>query len=106
MATHFTFRNMEATEGLKEHTNGKLKKLTNFLIKPEDIHVICSLDHIDQCAEITVVDNGQHFVCLEKSSDMYASIDRAVEKLVRQLKKNKEKLKNKKHVTPLRNLSI
>lgn len=105
MTTNFTFRNINSTDGIKEHAREKLQKLDKYLIKPDNIHVICSLDSIDQCAEITLFDNGHQYVCNEKSSDMYVSIDRAIEKLARQLRRQKEKLKDKKHVKPLREIS-
>lgn len=104
MPLSYTFRNIDATEGLKTHAEEKLKKLEKYLIKPEKIHVICTIDHIDHCAEITISEDGHHFVGHEKSTDMYASIDSAVEKLARQLKRHKEMVKDKKHNRPMRDL--
>jgi len=96
METSFTFRNLESTEGLKDHTTQKLSKAKKYLLKPIAAHVIFSLDKFRQRCEITLVDSGQEYVGSETSPDMYQSIDRAVEKLIRQLKKHKERVKTHK----------
>ena len=93
MDTNFTFRNLDSTDGLKTHTTQKMSKLKNYLIKPISANVIFSLDKFRQRCEITIVDNGTEYVGSETSTDMYQSIDRAVERIVSQLRKNKEKVK-------------
>jgi len=94
MDTLFTFRDIPATEGLKEHTLDKLTKLDKYLIKPISAHTILCKDGSQHKAEITVLDNGVKYVGSEKTNDMYLSIDHAVDKIAVQLKKNKEKVKN------------
>ena len=94
METLFTFREIEASEGLKDHTIDKLSRLDKYLIKPHSAHTIFRMDGPHHKAEITVVDNGVKYIGIEKTNDMYLSIDQAVEKILHQLKKNKEKVKN------------
>lgn len=96
MDTHFTFRNLESTDGLKDHATQKMSKMSKYLIKPISTNVIFSLDKFRQKCEITVLDNGIEFVGSETSVDMYQSIDRAVEKIIRQVKKQKDRVKNHK----------
>lgn len=96
MDTHFTFRNLEPTEGIKTHASQKMTKMAKYLIKPISANVIFSLDKFRQRCEITLIDNGHEYVGSETTSDMYLSIDRAVEKIIRQLKKNKERVKSHK----------
>jgi len=93
METHFTFRNLDSTDGLKTHATQKMGKLKNYLIKPISANVIFSLDKFRQRCEITIIDNGTEYVGSETSTDMYQSIDRAIERIVSQLRKNKEKVK-------------
>lgn len=90
MQPSFAFRHLDATDGLKEHTSEKLQKLNNYLRKPESLHVIFSVEHIDHKVEITLLDDGEHFVGHAESPDMYASIDQAVSKLKHQLQKRKD----------------
>jgi putative sigma-54 modulation protein len=94
MEPTFTFRNLDASESLKEHTRQKILKLDKYLLKPIAAHVIMSIDRHEHKVEITVVDMGREYVSVEKSHDMMSSIDNAVHKIESQLRKAKEKIKN------------
>lgn len=94
METIFTFRDIESTEALKEHTLSKLEKLKKYLVKPQTAHVILGVKKFNHHAEITIDANGVQYVGHETSENMYTSIDEAVHKLERQLVKYKEKLKS------------
>lgn len=96
MDATFTFRNLEATDGLRGHTLQKLGKLDKYLIKPITTHVILALEHLQHCAEVTLVDNGIQYIGHAKSNDMYASIDQAIQRLARQLQRKKEQVKDHK----------
>lgn len=99
METKFTFRNLEPTDGLKDHTVQKMTKVKKYLLKPITVNVIFSLDKFRQRCEITVIDSGTEYIGSETTTDMYQSIDRSVEKIVRQLQKHKERIKGHR-VTP------
>lgn len=90
MDTNFTFRNLEPTEGLKDHALQRITKADKYLLKPLAAHIIFSHDKFRQKCEVTLIDNGVEYVGSDTSPDMYLSIDKAVDKVVRQLKKKKE----------------
>lgn len=94
METSFTFRDIEATEGLKGHVISKFEKLDKYLIKPISAHTILCKDGFQHKAEITILANGTKYVGVDKTNDMYLSIDHAVKKIIEQLKKDKERTKN------------
>lgn len=94
METNFTFRNLEASEALKQHTIEKLQKLNKYLVKPTAAHVIFHTERFNHIVEITITANGMQHVSHEKSENMYTSIDKAIHKLESQLKKYKERIKN------------
>ena len=94
METTFTFRNLEATDGLRDHALEKLKKLDKYLVKPVGAHVIFHVERFEHVAEITLATNGGRFVGHERSADMYTSIDAAVDKLLKQLKRDRERHKH------------
>lgn len=96
METLFTFRNLKASEALKTHTLDKLDKISKYLIKPTKAHIIFNVERFNHRVEVTLNANGKQYVSHEKSEDMYTSIDKAVAKLERQLKKYKEQLKEHK----------
>ena len=93
METTFTFRNIESTEAIRQHTEGKLEKLKKYLLKPISAHVIFNVIKHNHQAEITLMANGGRYVGSAESTDMYASIDGAVDKIISQLKKDREKTK-------------
>lgn len=95
MQVNITFRNMFATDALRNHTQEKLEKVVSkYLDKVTEAHVTLSLERYLQQAEINLHAGQFHIRAKEKSEDMYASIDLAVDKLERQLKKYKDRLKN------------
>jgi putative sigma-54 modulation protein len=94
METSFTFRDIEATEGLKDHVISKFEKLDKYLIKPISAHTILCKDGFQHKAEITILANGTKYIGVDKTGDMYLSIDHAIKKIMEQLKKDKERIKN------------
>lgn len=96
METSYTFRNMESAETLREHTSKKLDTLTKYLLKEANAHVIFNVEGSRHIAEITLNSRGVRFVGLDSGDDMYTSVDKAVEKLKKQLLREKEKIKGHK----------
>ena len=96
MQVSVTFRQMEATPALKDHAADRVQKISKYITKPTDAHVVLSLEKYMHTADITLNPNGIMIRGAEKSEDMYASIDRAIEKIERQLKRYREKLKRHK----------
>ena len=93
MQTNITFRNLEATEALKAYAREKVDRVHKYLEGSSEAHVVLAVDrHLHQ-ADITV-HAGHYFLRgREVSNDLYASIDLAMDKIERQLKRYKEKLK-------------
>jgi putative sigma-54 modulation protein len=94
--TTFTFRNTESTDPLRDHTTDKLQRLSKFLFKPAEAHCILKVEGPRHTVEITLNANGSRYVGAETSTDMYTSIDGAVDKIRKQLSRTKERLKGHK----------
>jgi len=95
MQVNITFRNMFATDALRSHVNDKLAKVVDkYLDKVTEAHVTLSLERYLHQAEINLHAGQFHVRGKDKSEDMYVSIDMAIDKIERQLKKHKERLKN------------
>jgi putative sigma-54 modulation protein len=95
MQVNITFRNMFATEALRNHVTDKLSKVVDkYLDKVTEAHVTLSLERYLHHADINLHAGHFHVRGKEKSEDMYASIDIACDKIERQLKKYKDRLKN------------
>src|SRR5438309_626447 len=97
MQVNITFRNMFATDALRNHVQDKLGHMVaKYLDKVTEAHVTLSLERYLHHADINLHAGHFHVRGKEKSEDMYASIDMAVDKIERQLKKYKERLKSHK----------
>jgi putative sigma-54 modulation protein len=95
MQVNITFRNMFATDALRNHVQDKLGKVVDkYLDKVTETHVTLSLERYLHHADINLHAGHFHVRGKEKSEDMYASIDMAIDKIERQLKKHKDRLKS------------
>jgi putative sigma-54 modulation protein len=96
MQVSVTFRHMEPTEALKEFAAEKVTRIEKFIHTPTDAHVVLSVEKYMHKADILIKAHGVMMRGQEKSEDMYASIDRAVDKIERQVKRYRNKLTNHK----------
>jgi putative sigma-54 modulation protein len=85
-----TFRQMEATESMKVYATEKVAKLQKFLRQPMKTQITLSCQHQVHRAEADVSAGGEHYHAHESSEDMYASIDRLIDKLERQVRAARE----------------
>ncbi len=92
MQISVTFRHMNASDALKAHATERVSRLAKYFEKPSDAHVVLSLERYLQKAETTIQAYGTLICGKESSSDMYNSIDRAIEKIEKQVKRYRNKL--------------
>jgi len=93
MKISVTFRNTEEEGWQKEYVDDRMKKLNKYIDAPADVHVVLTVEKFRNVAEINVMTNGLNIIGKEESKDMHLAIDNAVEKIERQLKKHKEKIR-------------
>lgn len=91
MNIKITGRNIEVTEAMKEYIEKRLERLEKFEGKNTDINVVCSVEREEQIAEIQINHDGEFLRVEERNADLYASIDLALDRAERQLRKEKEK---------------
>ena len=96
MQVNITFRQLEPTEALKAHVRDKLSHIQRYVDRPTEAHAVLHLENLDHHADLTMKAGSFLLRGRARSGDMYASIDMAAEKIERQLKKHKAKLKNHK----------
>ena len=89
MNISITFRHMTSSEAIKKHATDKLGKLQKFLRQPMTAKITLSIDGLKQIAEARISSGGEHLEAKESSEDMYASIDRIMDKLERQIRRDK-----------------
>ena len=88
---------LEVTDAIKNYLESKLKRLDKYFENPEEItaNAVIRTRGIDQTVEITIPIKKAILRAEESNKDLYASIDFAVDKLERQIRKNKTKIKQK-----------
>jgi putative sigma-54 modulation protein len=91
-----TFRHMDASEAIKSYAADKIGKLQKFLRQPMTAKVTLSIDRLKHIAETRISSGGSHLEAKESSADMYASIDRVIDKLERQIRGAKGAAQSKK----------
>jgi putative sigma-54 modulation protein len=94
MLCNITFRQLAATDALKNYAEEKVERVKKYLDRAGEAHVVLSLERHLHHADITIQSGAFVLRGREKSEDMYASIDLAMDKIERQLRRYKEKLKN------------
>lgn len=91
MQLSVTGHHVEVSEALKNYVNEKFQKLERHFDQVIDVHVILSVEKLEQKAEATVQVNGAKLFAEDIQSDLYAAIDALIDKLDRQTIKHKEK---------------
>jgi putative sigma-54 modulation protein len=94
-------RNIEVTEAIRTHAEGKAQKLLKYLDLVQEITVTVSkADHHKRGgfeAELIIcVQHHEDFVVKGQHEDLYAAIDEAVHKGSREVSEYKERLKGEK----------
>lgn len=89
-----TFRHSEPSKALRETIEAKIRHLSKYLMKAVQAHVILKVEKSRHIAEITLSENHHTLYAQDGSHDMYRSVNGALAKLERQLKKLKEKVKS------------
>ncbi len=91
MQISVTFRNMEPSDALKNYAAEKISRLKKYVSRPADVHVVLAKQKYQSRAEIKISHSGLIMKGEEKTEDMYSSIDLALDKVERQVRKHKDK---------------
>ncbi len=91
MKTTVTGRHIDITPALRAHVEERVEHLTRFSGDATDATVVLSVEKYRHQAEVSLNVNGVLIQAKEETSEMYASIDEAVAKIERQLKKYKDR---------------
>lgn len=91
-------RHMGVTDALREYCLEKSGKLSRFYDRIRLIEVILDGNNGLHTAEMIVhTDRADPLVASEQHDDVYAAVDLLLDKIERQLRRHKEKIRNRKH---------
>ena len=89
-----TFRHMEQSDALKSYAEEKLDRVAKYIDEPINVQVYFAVEKkIRHIVEIVIAAKGISTKASEATNDMYAAVDAVIDKIERQLKRYKEKIK-------------
>jgi putative sigma-54 modulation protein len=95
MQTSVTFKNIDPSDHLKLFIQEKLDRFDKYLDNPAEASVVLSVEKFRHIAEINLTGDRLNVNGKEETDDMYSAIDMVLDKLETQIKRNKEKIKNR-----------
>jgi len=89
-------RNITVRDSIRGMLESKLEKFDKYFKSDIEAHATISVQKNRQIVEITIpLKNGVIFRAEEATEDLYASIDLAVDKLAKQMRKHKSKIERR-----------
>jgi len=95
MQTSVTFKKLDPSDHLKAYVGEKLDRFDKYLYNPAEANVVLSVEKFRHIAEITIVGDRLNIIGKEETEDMYSAIDMVLDKLEKQIKKSKEKIRER-----------
>ncbi len=91
MKVGFAFRSIDTSEALMTHLSDRLEKLGRFELNPMDVQVVISMVHHECSVEVTMTEGRRKYKANAVSDDFYRSAEMCVNKLQRQLSKERRR---------------
>ena len=95
MKCSVTFRHMKTSEPIRAYAEERVEKISRLLDRGVEALVTLSVEKYQHEAHIELLTDGSlRLRGTDKSEDLYASIDAAVERIVRQVKRYRARIQN------------
>ncbi len=91
MNMNITGHHIEVTPAIHDYVTGKLDRVIRHFDNVTSVHVVLSVQKLQQKAEVTLHVKGKDIFADSQDADLYAAIDTLADKLDRQVLKYKEK---------------
>lgn len=91
MNLNITSKDLELTDAIKDYVEEKVEKLTKYFGEEFDVNSTLKIEGNEQIAEIRVSVGSDLYKAVTASKDLYASIDKDIDILEGQIRKNKTK---------------
>ncbi len=97
MQIDYNFKNFEPSDHLRDYANTRFEKLQKYMKRSDNAYLQINLEveKFRQIAEAILSADDLHLSAQEETEDMYATIDLVLDKLEVQIKKLRDKQKNK-----------
>jgi putative sigma-54 modulation protein len=90
-----TFRHIDASESLKAYAEEKVSKMDKYFDFPVEAHIVLAVEKFRRLADVTLNVNGTMIKGVVESEDMYSSIDQVIDKIEKQVKRFRDKMRDR-----------
>ena len=95
MQTSVTFKNIDPSDHLKSYVSDKLNRFDKYLYNPAEANVVLVVEKFRHICEINIIGDRLNINGKEETEDMYSAIDMVLDKLEKQIKKHKQKVRDR-----------
>lgn len=108
MQVNVSFRHMDVSPAVQQYASDKLQHVVSKYVQGEDIdsQITFSVEKYLHIANFTININGLTVKSVEKTEDMYSSVDLALEKVERQVRRYKSKIRKHRPNAKQRNFTM
>jgi putative sigma-54 modulation protein len=93
MQTNFKFRHMKSSDALRDYADERLEKIKRYFSDPIEVRGAFSIEKLLHTARFDVtLRNGLQLHAAESTENMYSSIDMALAKMERQVRRYKDRI--------------
>ena len=88
---------LTVTQSMKAYVTEKMSKMDKYFEKPDEINtnVLIRVKGLEQIIEVTALTKRFTLRAEEKNEDFYAAVDLVINKLEKQIRRNKDRLNDK-----------
>lgn len=96
MNLNYNFRNLQWSDELVDYVESRFQKLHKFEVKPVHVHVTLCVERHERKVEVYARGGEAHFQAQATSDNFFEAIDKALQRMAKQMSKKKAKLKSHK----------
>lgn len=99
---------IKITASMKQYITEKLERMDKYFGTPEEIEasVLVRIRGVEQIVEVTIPIKNALLRAEERNKDLYAAVDLVIDKLERQVRKNKTKMKKRQNKTKIVEMNL
>ena len=95
MQVAVTFKNLDASDHFKNYLQDRMDRMDKLLDHPGIVNVVLRSEKVRKIAEVTLVADKLDIYAREESEDMQAAIDLVLDKIRKQITRNKGKIQDR-----------
>ncbi len=95
MQTSVTFKNLDPSDHIRSYISEKLDRFDKYFHNPGEANVVLSVEKFRHIADVNISGDKLTINGKEETEDMYSAIDMVLDKLDKQIKRNKQKIRDR-----------